>query len=42
MIKNYLQSFGDRFYIGIQRHNDLNEVEFEKNNLKLSSELKYQ
>ncbi len=33
------KSFGDRFYIEIQRHNDLNEVGFEKFNLKLSSEL---
>ncbi len=34
------KSFGDRFYIEIQRHNDLNEVGFEKFNLKKSSELK--
>jgi DNA polymerase-3 subunit alpha len=33
------KSFGDRFYIEIQRHNDLNEVGFEKFNLQLSSEL---
>ncbi len=33
------KSFGDRFYIEIQRHNDINEVGFEKFNLKLSSEL---
>ena len=33
------KSFGDRFYIEIQRHNDFNEVEFEKFNLKKSLEL---
>ncbi|MDC3138685.1 DNA polymerase III subunit alpha [Candidatus Pelagibacter sp.] len=33
------KSFGDRFYIEIQRHNDLNEVGFEKFNLKQSLEL---
>ncbi len=32
--------FGDRFYIEIQRHNDLNESSFEKFNLKKSSDLK--
>ena len=32
--------FGDRFYIEIQRHNDLNENGFEKFNLKKSSDLK--
>ncbi len=31
--------FGDRFYIEIQRHNDLNESSFEKFNLKKSSDL---
>jgi len=31
---------GDRFYLEIQRHGDKNEVEFEKNNLKFSTELK--
>ena len=36
-IKN---TFGDRFYLEIQRHNDLNEIGFEKFNLKKSSELK--
>ena len=29
--------FGDRFYIEIQRHGDLNEYEFEKNNLNQSN-----
>ena len=33
-------SFGDRFYLEIQRHNDLNEVGFEKFNLKKSLEIK--
>ena len=31
--------FGDRFYIEIQRHKDLNESSFEKFNLKKSSDL---
>ncbi len=31
--------FGDRFYIEIQRHKDLNETSFEKFNLKKSSDL---
>ena len=33
------KSFSDRFYIEIQRHNDINEAGFEKFNLKVSSEL---
>ena len=33
------KSFGDRFYIEIQRHDDLNEIGFEKFNLKKSSDL---
>ena len=33
------KSFGDRFYIEIQRHNDLNEIGFEKFNLKKSLDL---
>ena len=33
------KSFGDRFYIEIQRHNDLNEISFEKFNLKKSLEI---
>ncbi len=33
------KSFGDRFYIEIQRHDDINEIGFEKFNLKQSSEL---
>ena len=32
-------SFGDRFYLEIQRHNDQNEVAFEKFNLKKSLDL---
>jgi len=32
-------SFGNRFYLEIQRHNDLNEVGFEKFNLKKSLDL---
>ena len=32
--------FGDRFYIEIQRHKDVNENSFEKFNLKKSSDLK--
>ncbi len=35
-IKN---TFGDRFYLEIQRHNDPNEIGFEKFNLKKSSDL---
>ncbi|WP_440634884.1 DNA polymerase III subunit alpha [Candidatus Pelagibacter sp. HIMB1746] len=31
--------FGDRFYLEIQRHNDNNEIGFEKFNLKKSAEL---
>ncbi len=34
------KSFTDRFYIEIQRHNDVNEIGFEKFNLKKSSDLK--
>ncbi len=33
------KTFGDRFYIEIQRHNDQNEVGFEKFNLKKSLDL---
>ena len=33
------KSFGDRFYLEIQRHNDPNEFEFEKFNLKNSLDL---
>ena len=33
-------SLGDRFYLEIQRHGDNNEIEFEKYNLTLSSDLK--
>ena len=33
------KTFGNRFYIEIQRHNDLNEIEFEKFNLKKSLDL---
>ncbi len=33
------KKFGDRFYIEIQRHNDLNEFGFEKFNLKKSLDL---
>ncbi len=33
------KSFGDRFYIEIQRHNDQNEIGFEKFNLKKSLDL---
>ncbi len=33
------KSFGDRFYLEIQRHNDLNEIGFEKFNLKKSLDL---
>ena len=39
LYKKLNSTFGDRFYIEIQRHNDLNEVGFEKFNLQLSSEL---
>ena len=33
------KNFGDRFYIEIQRHNDPNEIGFEKFNLKKSLDL---
>ena len=33
------KSFGNRFYIEVQRHNDLNEISFEKFNLKKSIDL---
>ncbi len=33
------KTFGDRFYIEIQRHNDVNEIGFEKFNLKKSLDL---
>ena len=33
------EKFGDRFYLEIQRHNDQNELSFEKFNLKKSLEL---
>ena len=36
---NLLSSYKDRFYIEIQRHNDLNEKAFETFNLKSSKEL---
>ena len=32
-------TFGDRFYLEIQRHNDQNEIGFEKFNLKKSLDL---
>ena len=38
-IKNLKPIMDDRFYLEIQRHNDLNEVGFEKFNLKKSLEL---
>jgi DNA polymerase-3 subunit alpha len=38
-IKNLKLNFGDRFYIEIQRHNDQNELGFEKFNLNKSLEL---
>jgi DNA polymerase III subunit alpha len=37
--KLYLK-YEDRFYIEIQRHGDLNEISFEKFNLKISSRIK--
>ncbi len=40
LYKELSSAFGDRFYLEIQRHGDNNEVEFEKNNLKHSEELK--
>ncbi|MDC3125891.1 PHP domain-containing protein [Candidatus Pelagibacter sp.] len=39
LYKKIKSEFGDRFYIEIQRHRDLNEAEFENFNLKKSSEL---
>ncbi len=40
LYKKISDNFGDRFYLEIQRHGDTNEQEFEKNNLKESSDLK--
>ena len=39
LYKKLKTNYGDRFYLEIQRHNDLNEVDFEKFNLKKSLEL---
>ena len=39
LYKKLNSNFGDRFYIEIQRHNDQNELGFEKFNLKKSLEL---
>jgi len=39
LYKKLKSTYGDRFYLEIQRHNDLNEVGFEKFNLKKSLEL---
>ena len=40
LYRNIKSIFGDRFYIEVQRHRDLNENSFEKFNLKKSSDLK--
>ena len=40
LFTNLKLNYGNRFYIEIQRHNDLNEVEFEKFNLSQSEKLK--
>lgn len=40
LYKKLNSTFGDRFYIEIQRHNDQNELSFEKFNLNKSLELK--
>ena len=40
LYKKLNSTFGDRFYIEIQRHNDQNELGFEKFNLNKSLELK--
>ncbi len=39
LYKHIKKTFGDRFYIEIQRHKDLNEIGFEKFNLKKSLDL---
>ena len=39
LYKKLKTTYGDRFYLEIQRHNDLNEESFEKFNLKKSFEL---
>jgi DNA polymerase III subunit alpha len=39
LYKKLKTTYGDRFYLEIQRHNDLNEVGFEKFNLKKSLDL---
>jgi DNA polymerase-3 subunit alpha len=39
LYKKLKSTFGDRFYLEIQRHNDQNEIGFEKFNLKKSLEL---
>ena len=40
LYQNLSSKFGDRFYLEIQRHGDVNEFEFEKHNLKQSADLK--
>ena len=40
LYSNLNKSFKDRFYLEIQRHNDLNEKSFEKFNLNQSNTLK--
>ncbi len=40
LYKKLFSVFNDRFYLEIQRHGDVSEIDFEKFNLKLSSELK--
>ena len=40
LFTNLKLNYGNRFYVEIQRHNDLNEVEFEKFNLSQSEKLK--
>ena len=39
LYKKLKTTYGDRFYLEIQRHNDLNEVGFEKFNLKKSLDI---
>ncbi|MDA9629892.1 PHP domain-containing protein, partial [Candidatus Pelagibacter sp.] len=39
LYKKLKEAYGNRFYLEIQRHNDLNEIGFEKFNLKKSLEL---
>jgi len=40
LYENLLLKYGDKFYLEIQRHGDLNEIQFEKYNLEQSLKIK--